>query len=117
MLKVKIDFLLFCHDEQKFDVVGKEITERFDAKSFNLNLFDSDVSFTSSVTYNVEDNERQSRIISAYNSSYHPCELGRKWGSQGRRVFVGNNESTCNIDHKFQIRISFTQDSAYKKSH
>ena len=28
--------------------------------------------------------------ISAYKSSYHPCKLGRNWGSQGRRGFVGN---------------------------
>ncbi len=96
MLKVKIDFLLFCHDEQKFDVVGKEITERFDAKSFNLNLFDSDVSFTSSVTYNVEDNERQSRIIDNYKRylELHPNnddikrKLAEKENERDRRMGI-----------------------------
>lgn len=66
MFKIQIDFLLFCYDEQKFDSVGKEIMERFHAKSFSLNLLDSDVPFKSSVTYNVEDNAGQSRIIDNY---------------------------------------------------
>lgn len=55
MFKIQIDCLLFCYDEQKFDAVEKEISERFKAKSFDLSLFDSDVAFTSSATFNIEN--------------------------------------------------------------
>lgn len=96
MFKIQIDFLLFCYDEQKFDSVGKEIMERFHAKSFSLNLLDSDVPFKSSVTYNVEDNGGQSRIIDNYRRylELHPDndeikqKLAKEENEQNRRMRI-----------------------------